>query len=236
MILHNEPSYLIYFGDKKGCCVESYPNFSVKCLEELRQTLHLEKIAFLKQVHGCNGSCIDKLDQLESNINLLQKEGDFIITNVRKVGIGVLTADCLPVIFYDPVHHVAAVVHAGWRSAVSNIVEKVIEKMEENFKSKASDLITYFGPSAKVCCYEVLQDFLEKLESISFVEDVIFYRDEKTFFNLPKFVGLQLLGLGVKKVNIHKNYNDCTICNTQFHSYRRDDNTTLRQATIISLK
>ena len=236
MILHNEPSYLIYFGDKKGCCVESYPKFPIKCFEELRLPLHLEKIAFLKQVHSCNGICIDKLDQLESSLNFLEQNGDFIITNVRNIGIGVLTADCLPLIFYDPVHHAVAVVHAGWRGAVANIVEKVINKMEECFNSKASNLITYFGSCAKVCCYQVQQNFLENLEKYSFVKDVVFNRDEQTFFNLPTFVEMQLLNLGVKEASIHKNYNDCTICNTQFHSYRRDNATALRQATIVALK
>ena len=82
--------------------------------------------------------------------------------------IGVLTADCLPIIFYDTKNHVAACIHAGWRSAIAEIVTKVVQMMFEKFKFAPEDLQIYFGPCAKTCCYQVQPDFLQNLTNFKF--------------------------------------------------------------------
>ena len=76
---------------------------------------------------------------------------------------------------------------------------------------------------------------LKNLENFTVSDQVLIKRNERCFFDLPKFVKLQLLELGIKVDNIHQNYNDCTICNQRFHSYRRSGQDAGRQATIISL-
>ena len=237
MILHNDASFLIYFGDKRDRCVKETKNYSFTAFKNIEQAMpKMEKLVFAKQEHGVDGVCLIDDSSIPTQVTLFKHKGDFIITNVRKVGIGILTADCLPLIFYDPVRHVVAIAHAGWRSAVAGIVQIAIENMEKKCSCKPSDLIVYFGPSAKVCCYCVKDDFLTHLEDSSFGENAIFRRDEKIFFNIPRFVKLQLLDLKVKKDNIHEEYNSCTICDDRFHSSRREKKTKYRQATVVVLK
>src|SRR5438477_544569 len=82
-----------------------------------------------------------------------------IIINVKNLGIGILTADCLPIIFYDPYNNIISIAHAGWRGTMQNIAIKVIETMRNSFKSKPENIEVFFGPSAKDCCYEVGENF-----------------------------------------------------------------------------
>ena len=236
MILHNDASFLIYFGDIKDCCVKSNCHLCIEGFEKIQKTLNLQDLIFLKQTHNSSGLCIDKDFPLQGCLQLHKQEGDFITTNIRKIGIGVLTGDCLPIVLYDRVHHVSAVVHVGWRGGVSGIIENTIKSMQEKFHVKSSELSVYFGPCAKICCYQVGDDFAKNLENFLFSDEVLLKKDEKLFFNLPRFVELQLLGLGVKKENINKEYNSCTMCDSRFHSFRRDGQDSGRQATVIVLK
>ncbi|MFC1894393.1 peptidoglycan editing factor PgeF [Candidatus Dependentiae bacterium] len=236
MILHNDSSYMIYFGDCKDPCVKSNTKISLNCLKKIKNRLHLEKIIVLNQLHGIKGICLKDLSTSFSEVSFMQKTGDYIITNISKIGIGVLTADCLPIIFYDPVHNIIAIAHAGWRGAVKEIAKNLIQKMEQSFNTYTQKLIVYLAPSAKFCCYQVDNKFLNHLENSTFINQVILKRQNKYFFDLPKFVRLQLLDLGIKENNIHQNYNDCTICNTKFCSFRRQNGTSSRQVTVVALK
>lgn len=235
MILHNDSLFKIYFGDAKDDCVKSDGNYNIEYFEKKLDLLVFDNIVFLKQVHGDLGVNVDQ-NYLNKKFILFENSGDFIVTNQRNVGIGVLTADCLPVAFYDPVHHVIGIAHAGWRGAISNIFENIIKKMSENFGTKPQDLAVYFGASASVCCYEVKYDFFKNLENISSFDEFIIKKDEKFFFDLSKLATFKLIKLGVLKPQINFSYNNCTICDERFHSYRRNLMNYGRQATIISLK
>ncbi len=236
MILHNEPSFLIYFGDAKDRCVKSSNTLNPEYLLELKNKLNLEKLIFLKQVHGIKGLTISDSSQAKFSLNILDKEGDFLVTNLRNIGLGILTADCLPVIFYDPVNHVVAIAHAGWKSLVAGIIPNVIETMQKEFNTKPINLNTFFGACAKVCCYQVQKDFIHNLDNSTFSDQVIFNKDNKIFFDIPRFATLQLTELGIPSKNIKKNYKSCTVCDTRFHSHRRNGKEAGRQATIVALK
>ncbi len=234
MILHNDSSFKIYFGDIKDDCVKFGKIFNKDCFVDKIKKLNLKNLVFLKQTHGNEGLLISS-EHLTKDLILFESEGDFIITKERGVGIGVFTADCLPVTFYDSVNNAIGIAHIGWKGAVNNIVTTVIRSMQESFGSKVANLKVYIGSSAKVCCYQVKSDFLKNLENSTFLEDVILKKDSLLYLDLPRLVSLQLLDLGVTCREIRTNYNDCTICNQRFHSYRRSGQDAGRQATIISL-
>ncbi len=236
MILHNEPSFLIYFGDAKDRCVKSENNFNPECFQKLQERLNLEKLVFLKQMHGIDGLTITDPIQIKFSLNLFDKQGDFIITNLRKVGIGILTADCLPLVFYDPVHHAVGIAHVGWKGLIAGIIPKVAQKMQNEFKTNPTNLDVFLGPCAKACCYQVDENFLHNLENSTFAEQVTFRRNDKIFFNIPRFAKLQLIEMRINPENINKNYRNCTICDTRFHSVRREGEKTGRQITIVGLK
>ena len=246
MIVHAAPQYRIYFGDANDAM---YPSeylqwrdsdiLSKKPLQQLQQNLKLDNLMFLHQRHGCNGLEVTKKSL--ATIQPFGKDGDFLVTQFPSIGIGVLTADCLPVVFYDRRFHVAAVAHAGWRGAVLGIIPTVLRYLQQRFGSNPRDITTFFGPSAKRCCYEVTPDFIDHLDHYPYTEKLFQRNASRLFFDLPMLVELQLLQEGILAQSLHRDYNDCTICDTRFHSHRRGTlegkaDTMGRQMTIIMLK
>ena len=246
MIIHAAPNYQIYFGDAKD---RMYPNdyatwndFSL-CSREpiapLVRRLHLNSIFFLRQVHGMQGAIVT--DSLVQEIPPFSVDGDFLITNEPHTGIGIVTADCLPVIVYDRKRYAIGIAHAGWRGAVAGVVPALLSKLKQAYGSEPSDLMVFFGPSAKRCCYEVDSSFLTNLEAYPFADTVVYQHADRLFFDLPFFVEQQLFACGIVPHSLCKEYNACTICDTRFHSYRRATvaetaESTGRQMTVVALK
>lgn len=80
---------------------------------------------------------------------------DAILTDQRDIAIGVLTADCVPILLADPDHAVIGAVHAGWRGTLQGIARKVLDRMIHRFGTRPEDLFVAVGPSIGECCYEV---------------------------------------------------------------------------------
>ncbi|MCK4517683.1 polyphenol oxidase family protein, partial [Candidatus Babeliales bacterium] len=154
--------------------------------------------------------------------------------------IGVLTADCLPIVLHDEKNNACAVIHAGWRGSVAGIAGKALEAMENSFGTRARDVVAHFGPSAKVCCYEVGEDFAENVckflvcrSSRVICEANCIERNDGVFFDNVRLNEFQLFEAGVLADNINKTENKCTICDNSYHSYRRDKGEAGRQATVV---
>ena len=246
MIVHVAPQYRIYFGDANDAMYKGeylqwrdFDILSKKPLQRVQQQLKLENVMFLNQQHGYDGFEVTK--KMVSAIPAFSEKGDFLVTLLSSIGIGVLTADCLPVVFYDRRFHVAAIAHAGWRGAVRGIIPTVLRYLRKRFGSNAQDITIFFGPSAKRCCYEVTPDFIDHLDHYPYTKKLFQRNASRLFFDLPMLVELQLLQEGILAQSLHRNYNDCTICDTRFHSHRRGTagrqaDKMGRQMTIIMLK
>ena len=108
--------------------------------------VHLTEVAVIDNAFLC-------LDDHERQQRL---EGvDAIMTDRRGVCIGVSTADCIPVLVYDPEHHAAAAIHAGWKGTVKRIVEKSLVKMQETFGTNPAKCIAAIGPGISLESFEV---------------------------------------------------------------------------------
>ena len=90
---------------------------------------------------------------------------DALITNERGCAIGVRTADCIPVLLYDPVNRAVAAVHSGWRGTVGKISCKTIDRMSEVFGTKASDLLAVIGPGICKGCFQVGEEVVEQFRA-----------------------------------------------------------------------
>lgn len=246
MIIHATSQYAIYFGDASD---QMYPReylqwqnneiLSKQPIRLVKEQLHLNNVMFLHQRHSCKG--LEVTEQLIKQVSPFSQDGDFLITRLPYAGIGIVTADCLPVIVYDRRFHAAGVAHAGWRGAVLRVVPMMLKKMKELYGSTESDFILFFGPSAKRCCYEVSADFIDHLDEYPFSDKVLQRQAGKVFFDLPLFVELQLAHQGINPRELRREYNNCTICDHRFHSYRRgtsnqEANLTGRQMTVITVK
>lgn len=80
---------------------------------------------------------------------------DALITDRRGVAIGVRTADCIPVLLYDPVNSVVAAVHSGWRGTLGRISQKTISRMQAEFGTRPEDLKAVIGPGICGRCFQV---------------------------------------------------------------------------------
>ena len=143
---------------------------------------------------------------------------DAMITQMRNLAIGVVTADCVPIIFCDIKSQVAGCIHAGWKGAFSGIVENTIQKVQKlNLKNK---IYASVGPCIGNKSYEVDIKFYKKFVSKSWKYKIYFKEKNKTkkFFNLRKFVADKLLKLGVKVDHVNK---DTFSEKSNFFSFRR---------------
>ena len=117
---------------------------------------------------GCNKNKLVLLNQIHSNVvHKVSKipskklKGDSLITNRKGIALGILTADCAPILIYDPVNSLISALHAGWKGAYKKIVSVTLEEFKlrgSNFK----DLIAVIGPCISSNNYEVKNDFFKK--------------------------------------------------------------------------
>lgn len=240
MIFHNDPSFCIFFGDTRTEFRPKELDCSKKILTQepfatINHQMQCNHLQFLHQVHGINGHAIIASRQA-ALLTPFTLDGDFLSTNTQAVGIGIATADCLPIVIYDSFNHVGCVIHAGWRGAVDNIIAAALLHMKLNYGTKNQFLKIFFGPCAKLCCYSVGTELLEKLEHYAFMDEVIHTVHDTTYFDLPKFCIKLFEAEGIDREAIKLDYNDCTICNDSFCSYRRSQGKPERQMTVLVLR
>jgi YfiH family protein len=167
-------------------------------------------------------------------INTLDKswfDTDALITQMPGVIIGVLSADCVPVLLVDPVKGVVAAIHAGWKGTAKSIVPKTIHQMCAQFGCNTNDIIAGIGPSISCDQYEVGEEVANHFRAESQVKK----ENGKSCLNLWIENEIQLLESGIKKENISI-AGMCTFSNSElFYSARREGFKTGRMASFISL-
>ena len=128
--------------------------------------------------------------------------GDALITNIKNLPIGILTADCAPILILDEKKKIIAAVHAGWRGAYKNIVIKVLNKLI-NLGSNKKDIIAVIGPSIGQKNYQVGKEFKEKFLNKS-MKNLTFFKSKQKeiYFDLGKFIYFQLISFGIKKIDV----------------------------------
>ena len=157
-----------------------------------------KKILLLNQFHSNKFYFIDKKSKLSNS----KFKGDAFITNRPGTPIGVLTADCAPVLIFDQKNIMIAAIHVGWRGAYKGIIKKVIKFMIKKGCS-TNDINAVIGPCIAAKNYEVKQDFIKKFIKKD-KKNIIFFKkiQNKNYFNLNKYIHFQLKSLDIKKIDI----------------------------------
>ncbi len=164
-----------------------------------------DKLIIPFQTHG---TVIYEID--ETFINLKSDEQskylngvDALFTQLSGICIGVTTADCVPILFYDPVKKVIAVAHAGWRGTCARIAEMTLQTLMENYKSKPEDILVVIGPSISPDVYVVGKEVVENFEMAGFdISEIIIDRNNVFYLDLWKANQLSLEKVGVLKNHI----------------------------------
>lgn len=202
-------------------------------VKPLFTTLGCTQILVLEQIHSTIGYVFVS-PQTCVTYRPYAWQGDYLATSVPGAGIAVATADCLPIVLHDPRHQAVSVVHAGWRGSVAEVTVAALHQMQAVFGTVPAEVYVYFGPAARVCCYEVQQNIITELADWVVV-DCLKQHSGKLFLDVPLMNELQLVRAGVQKKNIAWGACECTICGFGFCSYRRDGATAKRQMTVAVL-
>lgn len=197
--------------------------------------LQPHQLLTINQVHGTDVLVIEEPNPDLSHF--LSVDSDAIVTNQSGTLVGVLVADCVPVLLYDRERQVAAAVHAGWRGAAAGIIGKTIAAMQVNFGTDPGKLLAAVGPGIGAHKYEVdrpVRDAFRKgtglWESIATETGL-----GKWQLDLSRSCRLQLEGAGLPAARIEV-VQECTCCHRElFFSYRRDNGQTGRQLGFIGL-
>lgn len=194
----------------------------------VKNNLPFKEIQLIKQIHS---DIIIETNEFKGDSSLLSEEGDGLITSTIGLGIGILTADCVPVLIVDVKERKVAAVHSGWRGAVKSITTKTIEKMN----SKVKNIKVILGPSICGKCYEVGEDVISRVNQLGYNKDLIYIKNNsKYLLDMQKLVKVELLEYGISENDIFV-VNCCTKCNAMLYSYRKSGKTG-RQLSVIGVK
>ena len=185
-----------------------------KNLEYVSKKMYVKKkrLILMHQTHSNKVIEINEKN-LDKNIN-----SDAMITRYKKVALGVLTADCVPILVYDKRNKIIGCIHAGWRGALSGIIKKTIIKIKR--KNSRYDIFASVGPCISIKSYEVDLNFYKKFLAKAKKNEKYFKfkNKNKKIFNLREYVNDKLVELNVKVDHINR---DTYREKKNFFSYRR---------------
>ncbi len=176
--------------------------------------LNTTNLVLMNQTHS------NKVEYLENYQNNQKVKADAIITRNAELGLGVLTADCAPILIFEKKVNLIGCIHAGWKGAVNSIIEKTIEKIEI-LGGRASELVASVGPCLGQDNYEVKDDFYSLFKKKSKSNEKFFSKDERNNikFDLRGFVNDKLKQSGIEHID---NINvDTFAINNLYFSHRR---------------
>ncbi len=165
-------------------------------------------------------------------------EADGMVTNVTGLALFITFADCVPLLFYDPLEQVIGASHAGWRGTVSGVAAETVKKMQKDYGTDVSHLRVAIGPHISQDHFEVGDEVIQAVQSHSGAwMDVL--RGSETgrgLFNMEKAIRWQLAQLGVAEKNIER-VGGCTFDRHDlFYSHRREGGPTGRMGAFIMLQ
>ena len=208
--------------------ITSNPEYLVKPNQD-----HTDKVKVVKE----------KINLNEPDFNLEQYEKtDGLITNQRNRLLATTNADCILLLFFDPVKKVIANTHSGWRGTLQRIAIKTVRKMKEEFACNPEDILCFICPSIRKCHFEVgkeVKDSFEKefqdIEEINgTIKETI--PNQKWNIDTVKINQLLLQREGLKAENIIDS-KICSVCNSdKIHSYRVEKQGYGLNVALIELK
>ena len=177
-------------------------------------------LVFANQIHSNIVRVVTEKDCVGSLSHRDYPECDALVTNTPGVAIAVFTADCTPILYYDPVTGAVGAAHAGWKGTAAGIAEKTVEAMVTAFGCDPKNIRAAIGPNIGSCCFETHADVPEAMIAAlgSEAKPYIFPQGEKFRVDLKGINAHFLRRAGVENIEIAK---ECTVCEShRFWSHR----------------
>ena len=214
-----------------GDCAEDYTPYRKELA--LSCQWDVKRYVFARQTHSSNVAVVGS-----ANMVAAVPDTDALITNEPGLFVCVQTADCVPVLLYDPHQRVVAAIHAGWRGTVSKIATKAVLQMVKTFGCDPATIIAGIGPSIHMHAYEVGPEVVKAVEA-SFSNASALLKpslnEGKAYFDLWEANQTVLLESGLLEKNIEL-MGLCSFEHSElFYSARRDGVDTGRMVSGIRL-
>lgn len=205
----------------------------------------IDRFALLRQQHSAIIHVLNDPSALADDFTapgVLQ--GDGVMTNRPGTLLAIGTADCMPVLVFDPVRRVVAAFHAGWRGTVARIVELGVGTMRQQFGSNPEDLLAAIGPGIGPASYAVSEELRHVFQSqFAYAEKLFTAVPEQSsptagsqlYLDLPRANRQQLLDAGLRVENIDVLGQDTAANTAQFFSHRAERGFTGRMLSVIGL-
>ncbi|MFH1783678.1 MAG: peptidoglycan editing factor PgeF [bacterium] len=244
-IEHENGYYRIDFNDDAVVCAFSNGRENMSFRDGPQENVLSNRKSFCDKL-GINYSHLICFDQVHGNTitelgiedrgkGALEKESaigetDAGVTRDKNVPFGILTADCVPLFFFDKEKKVVAVAHAGYKGTMKKIAIHTIEKMYKKYGCRVHNILVGIGPAIRECCYQVTDEFKD------YFPEHVREREGKLYCNLIDENRKQLISSGILTGNI-LDCGFCTVCdNDKFFSFRKEKDKAGRILSLIMLK
>ena len=193
-----------------------------------------QKVFFPNQQHTNNVVFIDKKADFD---RLSYEPVDAVITNLKGIGIGILTADCSPILAHESESGFILAIHAGWKGALAGVCENALNSLKD-LGVDIKKISVAIGPTISTKCYEVKLDYVEAfIKANPYFENFFIKEDGSYFFDLTLFIESRFNLFGVYDIN---NLDLCTYENPELffsnrRAYHKSERDFGRMASIISL-
>lgn len=220
----------VHRGDEPKNVLENYRRLGAAVGFDPKRTV------FTKQIHSDIVERVGASDCGRGLIVPVENGCDGLVTNEPEVVLTVFSADCTPVLLYDPVAKAVGAIHAGWRGTAAAIAAKAVERMAAEFGSKPENIRAAIGPCISQCCFETDRDVPDAMQHTFGADAKRSIREVngKYYVNLKALNALALTRAGVRQIDIAA---ECTACEpNRFWSHRRVGNRRGSLAAMILLR
>ena len=232
-----------FFGRRGGNSVGAFAGLNVSyrvgddpkvvsqnvCDVKLAAGIHDGRVVTMKQVHG------DDIVEVKDTSVKEAGEADGMMTSKPNVFLGVLTADCVPILLIAPTERVIGAVHAGWRGTLAGIAARAVKRLSDSYGIAPSNLEAALGPCIGACCYEVGEEVVSPLRARwgGLTDASIETSGVKPHVDLRGLNRDILTQAGLRPDRVFE-VGPCTKCAAEdFFSYRREGKETGRQISVI---
>ncbi len=182
------------------------------------------RIAMSNQVHGGVVRCVTSADLHADPYEKVGYEADGLMTDLPGVALVVYSADCIPILFYDPVRRVIAAAHAGWRGTAAGIAAAAVDRMKNVYGCRPEDILAAVGPGIGPDCFETHEDVPNAMTaalSTAVLRHITIKENGKFAVDLKAINAMRLEGAGLDPEHIAVS-SLCTSCHPEmFWSHRK---------------
>lgn len=219
---------------------------AIKSYKKICSSINCNYINLVKtnQEHtNCVKIVEKKIKTAEPDFNLEKYyKTDGLITNQKNIILSTTNADCILLLFFDPVKKVIANTHSGWKGTIQRIAVKTVEKMIKEFECNPKDIICCICPSIRKCHFKVHKDvqepFYNEFKELKEINEIIVPVENENRWSIDTVRINQIIleQVGLKKENII-DCGICSVCNSDLiHSYRVEKEVYGLETALIELK